>query len=488
MGVYMGRTLAIFLAAILTLGLAAPAFAQDGAAHAIDDFVSSSSDYFDNNLIFGKIRFRPRLDQKFIYDDNIWLNDAHEPQTEGREWDFISSTKIGLAFDLPVNEAYTKFFRRPNVTLLEYEADFMWYFRNPEVSAINQNIGTSFFGFISDLAKTGGGKPYGFFYDLSANYSVIMNPLDLIQRPLGPTLTGVPVIPPVIGTTEKLEWKQAHAEVYAGWRGNSVDARVGYEFDWIEFEDDFYSQADNREHTGVGEIGWNPSFHPTGRIFLKAEYTDLEFRTGVLNSADIWDVRLGFEGPLFSKRLRFYVDAGVKDWENQGDGGFAFLNAQGRPEFRANGDDSDFNGFVGTFRMAFTPWQTRKTQFELEAGRDVGWSAIANYRRDTYVMLTVFDEIIPKKLDIDMVVAYTNFDPSEGPYRNLFEIGAGLTYHLVPQVDLTMRYLFRNQRSYDEISVNFVEQLPGGQTRTVTLESNGNFHQNIFSVGFLVWF
>ena len=52
MGVLMGRMLAIFLAAVLTLGLAAPAFAQDGVAHAIDDFVSGGSDYFDNNLIF----------------------------------------------------------------------------------------------------------------------------------------------------------------------------------------------------------------------------------------------------------------------------------------------------------------------------------------------------------------------------------------------------------------------------------------------------
>ncbi len=483
-GVFMGRMLAVITAAVLMLGLATPAMAQDGAAHAIDDFVQRGSDFFDNNLIFGKIRISPRLDQRFIYDDNIWMNDASEPQTRGRQWDFISSTKVGLSFDLPVNEEYTKFFKRSKVRLLTYEADFMWYFRNTEVSDINHDIGTSLFAFLSDLTKASGGKPYGFFFDVNANYRIIMNPLDLIQRPLGPALTGDPTgIPLAIGETDRLQWKQANAEAYVGWRGNWLDIRAGYEFEWYEFKDDFYSQADHREHTFVGEIGWNPWFHPQGRIFLKGKYSDLEFKTGLLNGANIWDVRLGFEGPLFSKRFRWYLDGGVKDWENQADGGFVFRNAQGIPEFRSNPDDSDYSGFVGKGRVAFTPWQQRKTMFQLEVARDVNWSAIANYREDTYVMLTIFDELIPKKLDFDFVISYSKHDPSDGPYRHLFEVGAGLTYHLVPQVDLTMRYLFRNQRSFDEVSVTFV----GPNGGTTDLETNSKFHQNIFSVGFVVW-
>ena len=102
-------------------------------------------------------------------------------------------------------------------------------------------------------------------------------------------------------------------------------------------------------------------------------------------------------------------------------------------------------------------------------------------------MLTIFDELIPKKLDFDFVVSYTKMKPSEGPKRNLFEVGGGLTYHLVPQVDLTMRYLFRNQRSHDEVFVNFVGQTDSGQVGNITLESNASFVQNIFSVGFVIW-
>ena len=50
-----------------------------------------------------------------------------------------------------------------------------------------------------------------------------------------------------------------------------------------------------------------------------------------------------------------------------------------------------------------------------------------------------------------------------------------------------MRYLFRNQRSYDNVSVVFTESVGNGDVRTVTLVSNANFHQNIFSVGFVMW-
>jgi hypothetical protein len=286
-----------------------------------------------------------------------------------------------------------------------------------------------------------------------------------------------------------LDWSEAHAEVYAGWRGNQFDVRVGYEFDWMKFKDDFYSQADHTMHTGVGELGWNPWFQPQGRIFLKAEYSDLDYRTGVLNNAKIWDVRLGYEGPLFSKRLRFYLDGGVKDWENQEDGGFVFTNNQGQPEFRSNPDTSDYNGFVGLARIAYTPWQDRKTIFQLEVGKNVNWSAISNYREDTYGMLTIADEIIPKKLDVDFAISYSNHLPSDGPERNLFEVGAGLTYHLVPQVDLTCRYLFRNQRSYDEIQTNLILTDQGGNVvGFLPLTSDGDFHQNIFSLGFVVWF
>jgi hypothetical protein len=94
----MGRTLAILSVAILIAGLAAPAYAQDGVAHEIDDFVSRTSASLDDNLILGKIRFSPRLDQKFIYDSNIWQNAPDEPETRGEVGDFISSTRIGLKF------------------------------------------------------------------------------------------------------------------------------------------------------------------------------------------------------------------------------------------------------------------------------------------------------------------------------------------------------------------------------------------------------
>jgi hypothetical protein len=488
MGVSMGRTIAILTAVVLFAGLATPALAQDGAAHAIDDFVSRTSDYLDDNLIFGKIRFRPSLTEKLIYDDNIWMNDHNEPETRGREDDWIISSRIGLMFLLPVNENYTKFFRRAEVTILDLSVDFQNYLDNTEVSSINYDVSTSIFGFLSDLTKTSGGKPYGFFYEVAADYSHVSNPLDLLERPLGPALLGIPIIPEVSRQDSELRWKEAHADVVAGWRGNMFDARVGYEYDWVRFDDEFYEQADHDMHTVKGEVGMNPSFQPQGRLFLKGKYSDLSYDKGVLNDAKIWEGRVGFEGPLFSKRLRFYVDGGIKYWDSQDTGGFTFTNAQDESEFRENPDTDDFTDPVWLGRVAFTPWEHRKTMFQLETGRDVGWSAISNYRVDTYVMFTVFDEIIPKKLDVDMAVSYSWHDPSDGPYRKLFEIGAGLTYHLVPQVDLYARYLFRNQRSSDEIAVTFVEPNSGGGLDSVTLRSDGDFYQNIFSLGFMIWF
>ena len=114
----------------------------------------------------------------------------------------------------------------------------------------------------------------------------------------------------------------------------------------------------------------------------------------------------------------------------------------------------------------------------------MNWSAISNYRVDHRVALTVFEELMPKKLDADATFAWSHHHPSEGPVRSLIEAGAGLTYHLFRQVDLTARYLFRSQVEEREISL--ATATAGGQV--VNIVTDGDFHQNVVSVGVAITF
>jgi hypothetical protein len=499
----MGRTLGVLVAISFLLTGGGAAQAQDGVLDEIDKFLKGVTDELDNNLLFGKFRFTPRISQSFIYDDNIWQNDEHEGaylydenfgyirETRGREWDFISDSKIDLSLVLPVNPNFTKFFRRDHMVLLGYEVHFLEYMRRGETDAINQTIYTDLFGFFQDLFQWSVGNEQGFFFDAGAMYRDITNPLDIYERSLGAALVGIPDLPPILRQDSEIRWNEISAHATFGYRTNVWDVRAGYRFDYIDFSKDFYSQADQSGHTGMLEVGCAPPALGGARVFVRGEYTDLDFDEGLLNDAEIYDVRVGFDGSipsLFSRKLRFYLEAGVRIWDSEQTGSFEFRNSSGEVINRENPDTDDFAGFVWLARIVYQPWQEQQTRFQFETSRNVVWSAISNFRSDYRVELSAFHELLPRKLDVDATVSWSRYDPSDGPHRYMIEAGAGVRYHLLEQVTLFARYLFRNQRGRKELEITFIDPDAPGGPQQVDLRSDSDFHQNIFQVGIEITF
>lgn len=462
----MRRAFAVVLVATFLLGAASSARAQDGLMGSIRDFLDRTSDKLDENRIAGKIRFSPYVAQRFVYDDNIWLNDKDEADTRGREDDLISDSTVRLGLVLPVNRQYSRMyeeiFGRDELTLLSYEARFLEYAHRSGTDSINQHIRTDLFGFLEDLGSIGlEGRHW--IFDVGAEYSDLSDPIDILVRDLQ-----LPGFPPQFVLDEiRRRAVQAHAAI--GWRGNNLDAKVGYEFYWLDFANDFFQQANQVSHKGYAEVGFRPPGLEDKRVYLRVSYTDLHFREELLNDAGISEGVIGFEGSLISKKLQFVLEGGWLDWNVDMSG--------------LLGDDNEYRGGVGLARVVYQPWAQRDLKFQIEGRRSVNWSAISNYRVDHAVTFTVFNSFTPK-LDGDLTLAWSHHVPSAGPIRTLYEAGVGVTYHLFKQVDLTARYLFRYQNEYREEFLTTADQFGN----PVQIQTNGDFYQNVFSVGVEITF
>jgi hypothetical protein len=183
---------------------------------------------------------------------------------------------------------------------------------------------------------------------------------------------------------------------------------------------------------------------------------------------------VGLEGPLYYDRIRTRFEAGHESWE-PGD------------EAPGGGDRNQFHHFVGLAQVVYQPWEDRPTQFLLQYRRTVGYSAISNFNAVHEGMFQVKHELIPKRLDADFSVTFTSTVPSDGPKRRLLETGVGATYHLYKQVDVSLRYVFRNQTADDEIVTNSAFGR-GARLFEYRIESNSEFYQNIVELALLVHF
>jgi hypothetical protein len=462
----MRRTFVALGAFFILLGLAATASAQDGLLNSIQDYLDRTSNYLNDHRIGGKVKFSPYVAQRVIYDDNIWLNDKDEAGTRGRVWDVISDSTVQLALVLPVNREFSKMyeeiFGRSEVTLLSYRARFLEYARRGVTDSINQDIHTDLFGFLEDLLSLGlEGRRMTF--DVGAKYSDVSDPIDILVRDLN--LPGFPTR----FLVNRIRRRAIDAHATLGYRGNQFDAKVGYEFHWLDFNNDFFQQANLDSHTGWLEAGISPPFLGEKRAYARFTYKDLRFRKHLLNDARVMSLVLGVEGPLLSKKLRFVAEGGGLYWDSRNTGLLA--------------DDNDFRGAVGLVRVVYRPFSERNLRVQLEGRRWVDWSAISNYRVDNTATLTVFNEF-SKKLDADVTFSISHHSPSEGPIRTLYEAGAGVTYHLFKQVDVSARYLFRLQSSRREEVLSSVD----GLGNVTTIRTDGDFYQSVFSLGVEIQF
>lgn len=461
----MRATGAFFMGCLLIVCTAGAASAEDGVLGAVEDYLDRASNYLDENRIGGKVRFSPYIAQRVIYDDNVYLNDEDEQGTNGEEWDVISDSTVRLGFVLPVNRSYSELydevFGRDELTIFEYEARFLEYAHRGALDSINQHFRTDLFGFLEELSLGTEGRR--FWFDVGAEYSDVSDPLDLELRDID--ALGFEKI----SEEDELRRRRIDAHAALGYRGNHFDVSAGYEFYWLDFKNDFFQQANQTSHKGFVEAGISPQSWDDKRIYVRGTAQQIQFHEDFLNDGRIFTGVIGFEGTLLSKKLFVVAEGGYLHW---------CVNDNG-----LLGDEEEYQGGIGLLRLAYQPWSERNVTFQLEAIRTVEWSVISNFRVDHTVALTVFNQFT-EKLEGDVTLAWSHHVPSAGPIRDLYEVGLGIRYHLMERVDLTARYLHRFQIGYREEFLTTVDE----DSNVVTLRTDGDFDQNVFSLGIEIEF
>jgi len=449
--------------ALICLALSVPALAAEDAAPAeaggpgILDTIQNTLDKGEaavKGLSIWKFKLGVTFGQRFIYDDNIFLNDEDEEATEGRVWSAISETRLGFDLVLPTNPNYSKFFKSDKIKILGYQFTVQEYFTRSDMDNLAHHFSTDLFSFFKDLFKLEG-EGTKFYFQVKNDLEFVTDPLDLEVRDL--RLIGFPTVKSV---TELERWEN-RLRAKVGYEGNLIRAHVGYRNEWYKFDDDLFEQADHMEHWYIARVGVALPNLEDKVVYVEGRYRDLDYEENTLNDAEAWEAVVGFEGMVISRKLKAVIEAGYTDFDPSDNGETA--------------DDEDYQGAIGLAQIVFRPWEDRVVQFQLEGGRAIGWSAIANYRTEDHVSFTVLYEFIPKKLEADLTLAAEKHDESEGPERVLYELGLGARYKLFTQVTVSARYLYRRQESKDEIKLI--------EGTTVVAESNGDFFQHVFSIG-----
>lgn len=495
------------LAVAFGMLLAVPALAQDSGqeselSRSIEKALNDMQEHVDSAVldtklpVLDRIRVRPSLKESLIWTDNVFMNDQKEDpirvltvtngnrrfydpanvpglearypdlarlsqqETRGRVDDLIIQSELTLDFETEVNEEKSKLFERKTLKVLGLQV------RNQEYMDINELDNTSImlssdvFAFISDLFDVKNGNRI--WVRTKVDYENIEDPLDIEIPLLQPTRVGSVDEFDEFGRTEVtalLDVGYVHSDQVRGF--------IGYENYHLVIEDDALEQAAHTRHnihaegqTDLQRWGfaektgyvrydyWKYRFHRSeiARPGLipnpipgqgPTPYTDDPDTAKILNDADVHRIVFGARGLIFSRRIQGQVELGYLGWDSESNGEVA--------------DSSDFREVVGGFKFAYRPHDERETQFQISYNRGATYSAISNFNATHEVEFNATHEFIAKKLDGDFTLSFTRVEPSDGPSRDLYEGGFGLTYHLFKQADLTFRYLIRAQEGSHEI-------------------------------------
>jgi hypothetical protein len=395
--------------------------------------------------------------------------------------DFIIQSELGADLILPVNKEYSDFFRKDRITVLGLTVRNQEYLDENELDNNSIFLHTDVFGFLSDLLDVQWGN--GFWVRAKDDFSRLRDPLDteirlLRQQGLTP-----------VKNFHDFARTENTANLDVGWKGSQLDAAVGYENYHLWLDDEDLLQAEHVRHNWHAEVGMPIPEFEKQRGFIRGDYWTYNFaRAPVrnddgsvafheqrLNDARVYRGVLGAEGPVYNDRLHTRVESGYESWV-PGD------------EAAGGGDRNQFHHWVGLAQIQYQPWEELKdTKVLLQYRRTVGYSAISNFNAVHEGLLQLKHGIIPDRLDADFSISFTSTVPSDGPRRKLLETGVGATYHLYKQVDLSLRYVFRHQTASDEIVTNSAFGR-GSRLFEYSIESNGDFYQNIVELALLLHF
>jgi hypothetical protein len=510
------RTSTVLCATAAAAGFAflasAPAFAGDSLSDSVEQFLNNVQTKVDDTKIW-KFHIKPSLRESVIWTDNVYLNDDNEQdlhltrvtnkttgasitdpaqleqiastlpefqdaKSVGRDGDFIIQSELGLDLVAPVNDATSKAFKHDHLTILGVKLRNQEYLDRNELDNNSVFLHTDLFGFLTDIMNQEWGNRV--WMRVRDDYSYLRDPLDTEIRVLGQTgITGIKHFND-FGRTENT------FSFDTGIHGNEVDASVGYERYnlWLSSED--LQQAQHSLQTFRGEVGAIVPGTEGVRAYVRYEFGQIRFdeapihdakghkvgNAQILNDGDINKGTIGAE--WHNEKIDVLAESAYENWKPRLGSGLS-------------GDTNQFAGVVSHVQLAYKPWEEQNTKFQLEYVQTVDYSAISNFNANQTVTFSVQHEIIPKRLDGDFNISFTNTNPSDGPYRKLLETGCGLTYHMYKQLDLTARYLFRHQTAHGEIITNSDFQ-QGDTLYSYQIASDSAFYQNIVELGFVLHF
>ncbi len=495
----------------LLLG-AAPAVAADSLSESVERFLNNTQTKIEETKIW-KLRVKPSLRESLIWTDNIFLNaddenpvkltrvlgpgativtdpdqlariaatnpDFADTATQGRESDFIIQSELGVDLVLPVNEEYTKAFGGlEQMTFLGAKVRNQEYLDHNELDNNSVFLRTDVFSFINDLLNQRWGN--NLWIRVSDEYSDLNDPLDATIRLL--QQDGISNV----DQFDDFGRKENLFNLAVGWIGAKTDATLGYERYNLWLDDKSLQQADHVRQDFYAEVGTKVPGWEQQRMYARydvwlyhfgrAEVLNSDGTTSdaqILNDATVQKGAIGIEGPMISEKTMFLAEAAYESWNP---------NTQG-----LSSDTTSYAGFMGHVKAAYKPWDEQNTIFSFEYQKTLDYSAISNFNEEHTGILTVKHEIIPKRLDSDFNISLTTTSPSDGPDRKLLETGAGLTYHLYKQFDISLRYVFRHQTARNEI-VTSSAFASGARVFEYQVKSDSEFYQNIVELGFLLHF
>lgn len=489
-------------AALALMLFAAPAWAEEGDLNAsIEDTLDSLQTTIEEARLW-KFHVRPSFSQSVIWTDNVYLNDSGEQpftltsvitsngnvitnkqalnaientvpdfkdlQSEGRVQDTIFKSNLDLGLVLPINDEMTKLFQVNELNVLSGYVTNYNYVNENDLDATDYGFKSDVFGFLDDLLSYSGGNKI--WVRAKLNYEKVSEPLDT-------DIVELQQIGILRVDFLEFERKEYEGDLDIGFREGKFDGFVGGSWFRRRLKDEELRQAEYdryelRVQVGM-ELPWFAQKHGYVRYdfnWYRPEDRAVDGDTQALNDGDYYRIVAGVDGALGSEKISGRAEVGYASWDPNDSSGIS-------------GDDSSFNAVVGLLEASYKPWENeRNTKFQLSYEHLADASAISNYNKIHRGTLTVTQTLIPGQIDGDVSFGVNRTTASEGPYSTLYDFGVGAVYHWFDQVDVSLRYVYRNSSSHNEIKIisSFDR---GGNTFNFTSESDGDFYSHTVQVG-----
>jgi hypothetical protein len=334
----------------------------------------------------GPLEFHVYGEQKFIYDDNIYLLGGRE-----RREDVISSSRLGARVDLRL--------KKIGGMSLGYYVLINEYLKRSKPDNISH--GFTFNIDLSLLFETKK-KRKGVYFRVGVDYRKSRDPINIQFSNL-------------FERDDFLFWTAVGA------RFNKLGIELRYYYRMFDYDRPEFnapispligatqaSELDHEEHHVVLEASW--ALTPKMDLFAGGEYTYVNYEKHVLNDYDWWGLYVGLRRQI-TEKIGFYLR-----------GGYLIQNST---RSGALPDESDASTGYGYASITYKPWE--KTEFSISYQRSVDFSGTSNYQ-------------IVDRGDAEIVHGFTQklrgrlfgfaerADPTETPSFYRYGGGGGINY------------------------------------------------------------